>query len=129
MKLMLRMTMALGALIALPITALVAQDAPVPGPTPVELLLTGMLPVLVAFVTPVVYGGIQSVIKAIKTLPDLVQQTLVFVVAYALTWGFQLLGIPAPLGLEGITPDIVSAALSALGSMGIYDLVLKKPKA
>jgi hypothetical protein len=108
---------------------LIAQSEPTSPFVGWEYVLTGLLPIMVAVVGPFVYSGLRDVIKALNGLPDIAHQCIVFVINFIMIWGWEHLGLPTPPGLEQLTPEALAAFLSALGSFGIYKLLLKKPPA
>ena len=87
-----------------------------------EELLTGLLPVAVAFATRYVYEGVQEVIKVFDKLPVVGKQAGAVVVAFLLTKAAVLVGVPLPAEMSGITLEVISSVLSALGAMGLHKL-------
>lgn len=91
-----------------------------------EALFAALLPILVAALTRYVTEGLQSLIAVMDKLPAIVKQIVVVAIAFLLTHLSLALGIPLPESLDGLTPEVVSSILSALGAMGWHQLAKGK---
>ncbi len=92
-----------------------------------DALVTLLLPVIAVVVGRYLYEGIQIVGNFVNTkLPAQVHAIALVVIQFALIQAAQALGIPLPETLNGFTPEIATAAMTAAMAMGWHRLSAKK---
>jgi hypothetical protein len=86
-----------------------------------------LLPVIAVVLGRYLYEGIQIVGNFVnaKLAPQIHAVALV-VVQFALIQAAQALGVPLPETLDGFTPEIATAAMTAAMAMGWHKLSAKK---
>lgn len=95
-----------------------------------EELAAMLLPAIALWLGRYLYEGIQLLSNLIsKNLPLYVHGLALMVVNWLLLQLGQFVGMTVPTGLDGLTPELVTALTLALGQMGWHHLSQKgKPK-
>ena len=85
-----------------------------------------VFPVLALFGGRCLYDGIQIVGGFVKTgLPVQVHAIALVVIQFGLLQFAQFIGIPLPESLDGFTPELATAAVSAVIAMGWHAISAK----
>ena len=94
-----------------------------------DALVSMLIPVLAVIGGRYLYEGIQIVGNFIKTdLPVQAHAIALVVIQFGLLQFAQWIGIPMPESLDGFTPELVTAAVSAAIAMGWHSISTKKVK-
>ncbi len=95
-----------------------------------EELVAILLPAIALWLGRYVYEGIQLLTNLIdKKVPLYVHGLVLVVVNWFLLQLGQFAGMSVPAGLDGVTPELATALVLALGQMGWHHVAQKgKPK-
>ncbi len=95
-----------------------------------EELAAMLLPAIALWLGRYLYEGIQLLSNLIdKKLPLYVHGLALMVVNWLLLQLGQFVGMSVPTGLDGVTPELATALVIALGQMGLHHQAQKgKPK-
>ncbi len=93
-------------------------------------LMTLLIPVVATFGGRYVYEAIQILGTFINTkVPTVLHAIALVFVQWGLIVFAQFIGIPMPETLQGFTPELTTAIVSALAAMGWHAIDAKKAKA
>ena len=91
-----------------------------------DALVSLLVPVLAVIGGRYLYEGIQIVGGFVKTgLPVQVHAIALVVIQFGLLQFAQFIGIPLPESLDGFTPELATAAVSAVIAMGWHSISAK----
>ncbi len=92
-----------------------------------DALVSMLLPVLAVIGGRYLYEGIQIVGNFVRTkLPVQIHAVALVVIQFGLLQFAQFIGIPLPESLDGFTPEIATAVVTALAAMGWHAISAKK---
>ncbi|KKL19244.1 hypothetical protein LCGC14_2467430 [marine sediment metagenome] len=93
-----------------------------------DALVSMLLPVLAVIGGRYLYEGIQIVGSFVKTkLPVQAHAVALVVIQFGLLQFAQWIGLAMPESLDGFTPELVTATVSAAIAMGWHSISAKKP--
>jgi len=96
--------------------------------TPLDVLIGAVLPILAMWLGRYAYEGVQILARFVDMkLPEIVHAIALVVIDWLLLNLGQFLGMELLGGLDGLTPEVLTAIALTLGQMGWHKLSKKPP--